>query len=87
MILSRKPYKPKSKFLWIMGRCIREERDKAGLTQDELSQIAHLTRSQLCDIELGKVNVRVETLLKISNAIGIHLGVLMRAIMEDYDLG
>jgi len=70
-----------------MGRHLRLERDKASLTQDELSQRAHITRSQLCDIELGKVNVRVENLLKIAKAIGINLGELMRAIMSEYDLG
>jgi transcriptional regulator with XRE-family HTH domain len=87
MILSGKPYKPKSEFLWILGKHLREERDKAGLTQDELRQTAHITRGQLCDIELGKVNVRVETLLRIANAVGINLGVLMRAVMAEYDLG
>ncbi|MFZ2021854.1 MAG: helix-turn-helix transcriptional regulator [Terracidiphilus sp.] len=87
MILSTKPYKPKSKFLWVVGNHLRDERVKAGLTQDELSNRAKIVRSQLCDIELGKVNLKVETMLRITEALGINLGELMGAIMADYLLG
>ena len=87
MILSGKPYKPKSKFLWILGNHLKEERDKAGLSQEELAEKAGVSRGQLCDIENGKVNARIETLFKLSTSVGINFGVLIRAVIADYDLG
>lgn len=87
MILSGKPYKPKSKFLWVLGHHLREQREQAGLTQEELSKKAGVARGQLCDTENGKVDVRIETIRRLTTAIGINTGDFLKSVVEDFDLG
>jgi len=47
---------------------IQKEREKKGMSQQELARLAHVTQQQLSNIENGS-NYTVKTLLKIGNAL------------------
>jgi transcriptional regulator with XRE-family HTH domain len=53
------------------GTRLREERELRNLTLREVSEICHLSISQLSKIESGKARMTVETALLISNALDI----------------
>lgn len=49
---------------------IHEAREKSGLSQIEVAQMAHVTQQQLSKIENGK-NCNMITFLKVCNALGL----------------
>ena len=60
--------------LWDMrkiGNKLLATRKKAGLTQVEVAEIAGLSSRTYADIERGTVNMRVETVLRICEALHI----------------
>jgi len=48
-------------------------REKAGMTQEELAQKAKVNRTTLSRIETGVRNATVETLMKLSKAMGMKM--------------
>ena len=56
-----------------IGNRLHAIRKKLGLTQSEVSERAGLSDRTYADIERGTVNMRVETLLKICDALYITL--------------
>ena len=67
---------------FITGRIIRELREQRGLTQEVLSGLAAVSRSHLAEIETGHTNANVETLWRISEALGMKLSDLMRMVEQ-----
>lgn len=67
----------------IMGRIIRQEREKKQMTQEVFSGFAVLTRSHLAMIERGQKNPNVETLWKIAQALDMPLSELFRLVEEE----
>ena len=67
---------------FITGRIIRELREQRGLTQEVLSGLAAVARSHLAEIETGHTNANVETLWKISEALGMKMSDLMRMVEQ-----
>lgn len=67
----------------IMGRVIRQQREKRKLTQEVFSGFAALTRSHLAMIERGQKNPNVATLWKIAEAFEIPLSELFRLAEEE----
>ena len=65
---------------FITGRIIRELREQRGLTQEVLSGLAAVSRSHLAEIETGHTNANVETLWKISEALGMKMSDLIRMV-------
>ncbi len=57
--------------LRIIGNKMLAHRKKAGLTQAELAEIAGISDRTYADIERGTVNMRLITLLKICEGLGI----------------
>jgi DNA-binding XRE family transcriptional regulator len=51
---------------------LQEARKRAGLSQKELAEAAHLTQQQVSKVENG-VNCNIMTYLKASHAIGLHM--------------
>ncbi|MBD3390978.1 MAG: helix-turn-helix domain-containing protein [Chitinivibrionales bacterium] len=51
---------------------LQKERKKAGLSQKELAEAAHLTQQQVSKVENG-ANCNIMTYLKASHAIGLRL--------------
>lgn len=55
-----------------IGDRLRELRKKSGYTQIELAEAANIADRTYADIERGCVNMRLETLLKICDTLGIQ---------------
>ena len=67
---------------FITGRIIRELREQRGVTQEVLSGLAAVSRSHLAEIETGHTNANVETLWKISEALGMKMSDLIRMVEQ-----
>ena len=67
---------------FITGRIIRELREQRGLTQEALSGLAPVSRSHLAEIETGHTNANVETLWRISEALGMKMSDLIRMVEQ-----
>ena len=67
---------------YITGRIIRELREQQGLTQEVLSGLAAVSRSHLAEVETGHTNANIETLWKISEALGMRMSDLMRMVEQ-----
>lgn len=67
---------------FITGRIIRDLREQQGLTQEVLSGLAAISRSHLAEIETGHTKANVETLWKISEALGMKLSGLILLVEQ-----
>ena len=67
---------------FITGRIIRELREQRGVTQEVLSGLAAVSRSHLAEIETGHTNANVETLWKISEALGMKMSDLIHMVEQ-----
>ena len=61
-----------------LGKKIREIRKIKGLTQEELGEKANLNYKFVGELERGKVNVSLDSLVRISKALEIYIGDLFR---------
>ncbi|MCL2851757.1 MAG: helix-turn-helix transcriptional regulator [Defluviitaleaceae bacterium] len=61
------------KLLEKFGRAVREQRLKRKLSQEDLADICSLHRTYISDIELGKRNISLSNIGKITTAFGIGL--------------
>lgn len=61
-----------------LGKKIREIRKIKGFTQEELGEKANLNYKFIGELERGKVNVSLDSLVKISHALEIYIGDLFR---------
>lgn len=66
----------------ITGRLIAELRKERGMTQEVVSGLAGVARSHLAEIESGSVNANVDTLWRISEALGMRLSKLIEMVEE-----
>lgn len=55
----------------IIGKRIQEFRKKKGMTQEELSEVIDISPHYLSALERGIYNIKLETLVKILNTLGI----------------
>lgn len=60
-----------------IGNKLLAIRKKAGLTQSEVAEAANLSDRTYADIERGTVNMRIETILKICEALHITPDVIL----------
>jgi len=65
--------KPNKKFLKILGKHIRELREKQGISQSQLGFETGLHRDQIGRIELGKQNTSITNIEAIASALEISL--------------
>lgn len=61
-----------------LGRIIRTRRLDAGLTQSELADAAGTSLRLVSEIERGKPNARVGSVLKILQQLGLELEIRVR---------
>lgn len=57
-----------------MGQRIRNLRKSAGLTQEELGEKSDLSYKYIGELERGRVNVSLDSLLRIADAIDVKIG-------------
>jgi transcriptional regulator with XRE-family HTH domain len=60
-----------------MGLKIKELREKAGLSQEELAFITGVHRTYIGMLERAEKNMTITTIIKICNALGISLADFM----------
>lgn len=68
------PYRSKATladYLEALGRSIRDLRQKAGWTQQQLAQATRLTRAYIVSVEGGKQNVSIDVVIRVANALGV----------------
>lgn len=64
------------------GALIREMRIRRGMFQEVLSGLAGIARSHLAMIEAGRKNAAVETLWRITSALGLRLSKFIEMLEE-----
>lgn len=57
------------------GIAIRDAREEAGLSQTELAARIGIAQSALSRIEAGRANLTLGTLQRVSDALGLPLGI------------
>ncbi len=67
----------------VTGKIIRELRNRKGLTQEVVSGLSCIPRSHLAMIESGRISPTVDTLWRISEALGLRLSDLIRIVEEE----
>ncbi len=58
----------------ILGQRIKELRKSAGFTQEELGEKASLNYKFIGELERGRVNISLDSLVKIATALGVTPG-------------
>lgn len=61
-----------------LGRAIRRERERLGLSQEGFAERAKVHRTYISSIELGKVGVGIEVANGLAAALGMKLSDLVR---------
>lgn len=62
------------------GRALREQRKKKGLTQEKLGFEADLRRTFVSVLELGQQQPTLQTIFKLSQALGINPSELIKLV-------
>lgn len=74
------PIDPASSAFMDVGKKIKEKRVQKKLTQQQLASDIDMEKTNLSRIEAGRTNPTLWTLLKISNALQIHVTELLEGI-------
>lgn len=60
-----------------VGKRILKSRNAKGLTQEELSELSGVSIPHISNIENGKTKIKVDTLVKLSNALNVSADYLL----------
>jgi transcriptional regulator with XRE-family HTH domain len=60
-------------FLIFLGRKIRAERERMGISQEALGKLAKVHRTYVGMIERGEKNLTIYNLRKFAEALGLHV--------------
>ena len=66
-----------------LGRAIRKLRTAAGISQEELAELAELHRTYIGDVERGERNISLVNMIRVAEALGVNLGRLVREMEKD----
>ena len=69
----------------LVGANIKREREKAGFTQDQFSELLGIGSKSLSSIERGVVGVSLSTLMKICDLLHISANVLLYEQSQEID--
>ncbi len=64
----------------ILGETIRLSRKRIGMSQERLAEKAELHHNFIGEIERGEKAATIDTLVKISKALGVRVGILVKDI-------
>ena len=56
-----------------VGKRVKELRNKLGISQEELADIAELDRTYITSVECGKRNISIVNVEKLANALNVSL--------------
>lgn len=57
----------------LVGKRVKELRNKLGISQEELADIAGLDRTYITSVECGKRNISIVNIEKLANALNVTL--------------
>jgi transcriptional regulator with XRE-family HTH domain len=61
------------------GKRLRQLREKVGVSQEKLAEMAHLHRTYVSSVERGKRNISLVNIERLAHALGVSLRELMPA--------
>lgn len=61
----------------LLGKRIREERNKLNLTQEQLAEDINISTAYIGQIERGERNLTLDKLIKIANRLGVTVDYLL----------
>jgi transcriptional regulator with XRE-family HTH domain len=65
----------------LFGENLRVQRERAGLSQERLSALARLHRTEISLIERGRRDPRLSTVVRLANALGVPAASLLDEIV------
>lgn len=60
-----------------LGDNIRNYREQRGFTQEKLAELSNISDKHLSKIKRGKINIKIDTLVNIANALGTSVDKLL----------
>ncbi len=66
-----------------VGRRIRLKRDGLGMTRDKLAEAIDVTPKFIQDIEYGNKGMSTETLVRLSEALGLTTDYILKGIVDE----
>jgi len=69
----------------VVGARIREERRKQNLTQEQLADKVSVTYSYIGQVERGQRGISLETLINVSNCLGVTVDYLLANYIDNED--
>lgn len=70
---------------WVIARRVREYRNQLGLTIDQLSERATISKGMLSKIENAQASPSLGTLVRLAAAMSVPLTALFRGLEEEHD--
>ncbi|SCW57571.1 Helix-turn-helix domain-containing protein [Sphingobium faniae] len=70
-----------SQSLQDLGDLLRQTRSATGLTQEQVADLAGISRPRYRDIETGAAAARVTTLMNVSRALGLEMMLVPQAMV------
>jgi transcriptional regulator with XRE-family HTH domain len=64
-----------------LGDILRQARSAAGMTQEQVANLAGISRPRYRDIETGAAAARVTTLMNVSRALGLEMMLVPQAMI------
>ena len=64
----------------IVGRVLREARERAGLTRDDVAANGNRGRSYLSDVGRGRASLSVERLLRVCQGLGVSAAEIIQRV-------
>ena len=61
----------------ILGQRVKQARKLAGITQQNLAELVHITTNQIAKLETNKTTASIDTIINIANALKIDLNFLL----------
>lgn len=78
------PRRPRNTELLVaFGDRVRENRLAAGITQERLSELAHIHRTYAGHVERGTVTPTLDTIVRLAAALNINPAVLVDGLQPD----
>ena len=67
-----------------IGRRIAMRRNQLGLTQAEAAELSGLTQQFFASVETGRKNMRADSIIKVSKALGVSTDFLLTGSVTDF---
>lgn len=77
--------KKKDSFAPEIGRRIAARRNQLGLTQAQVAELSGLTQQFFASIETGRKNMRADSIIKVSKALGVSTDFLLTGVVTDFE--